>query len=476
MTAHDSSGVHPELDPNNIATARQPLTATRRLNPLIMRIEVIGGILFLVLIGAAFIVWPMLGRHTDQQRPQDPASFAATAAPLIPNTGVAPVGDTILSATPKPLPSGSEVTIGNAPVTGAPTGTGATSPPISGALADQLATAKYTLANENPEVSVPPVSKQAAPPPSGPPRGNMPNADSLLPSGIVPPPTIGSGPPTMNTGAVSTAPTGPNSDVMISGGIAPADRASQAPQPLSTVSGQLSAVETQNARRAQFASSSSGVAAYHSARLQDPISQYEVFAGTPLRIQLDDAINTSAAPCTVTSHVQYDVHASLKPYPVVIPALTKIIGRCNTNVATGDNRVEVAWDTMTFPNGQTFDLQGMASSDTTGASGMPAKVDAHTGALLTTTILTALLGAGAQLSQPASTSILTVPTIGQQAAGAVGGAVAQTGNTLIQQQVQRPPTLTIERGRQFIVRLRATLILDPTGYDAAAAATTVQTP
>jgi type IV secretion system protein VirB10 len=258
---------------------------------------------------------------------------------------------------------------------------------------------------------------------------------------------------------------------MISGGIQPSDRATQAPQPAATVGGQLSAVETQNARRAQFASAS-GTGAYHSARLEDPISRYEVFAGTPLRLQLDDAINTSTTPCTVTAHVQYDVHASLKPYPVVIPALAKIIGRCNTNVTSGDSRVEVAWDTMTFPTGQTFDLQGMASSDTTGAGGMPAKVDSHTGQLLTTTILTAILGAGAQLSQPAATSILTAPTLAQQAAGAIGGAVAQTGNALVQQQVQRPPTLTIERGRQFIVRLRATLVLDPTGYDASAANTT----
>jgi type IV secretory pathway VirB10-like protein len=472
MTTHaEPSGIEPELNPDNIATARQPLTATRRLNPLIMRIEVIGGIIFLVLIAGAFIVWPMLGRHTDQQKPQDPSSFAATAAPLIPNTGVAPVGDTILSATPKPLPSGSDIALGGAPVPGAPTGTGTSgTPPVSSALADQLAAAKYTVANTNPEVTVPPVAQPPPPSGAGAPRSHLPDADSLLPAGFVPPPMIGSGPPAA-TSIPATTPNSPNSDVMISGGIQPSDRATQAPQPAATVGGQLSAVETQNARRAQFASAS-GTGAYHSARLEDPISRYEVFAGTPLRLQLDDAINTSTTPCTVTAHVQYDVHASLKPYPVVIPALAKIIGRCNTNVTSGDSRVEVAWDTMTFPNGQTFDLQGMASSDTTGAGGMPAKVDSHTGQLLTTTILTAILGAGAQLSQPAATSILTAPTLAQQAAGAIGGAVAQTGNALVQQQVQRPPTLTIERGRQFIVRLRATLVLDPTGYDASAANTT----
>ena len=469
-TSAGASGIEPELDPNNIATARQPLTATRRLNPLIMRIEVIGGILFLVLVSGAFVVWPMLGRHTDQQKPVDPSSSATTTPPLIPNTGVAPVGDTILSATPKPLPSGNAIAIGNAPVAGAPTGTGNSGAPApSSALADQLAAAKYTLANTNPDVSAPP-PQSALPPASGirAPR-NGPDPDSLLPAGVVPPPTIGSGPPQATTIAVPT-PRDPNSDVMISGGIQPLDRSTQAPQPAAITGGQLSASETQNARRAQFASTSA-TGAYHPARLEDPISQYEVFAGTPLRLALDDAINTSAAPCTVTAHVQYDVHASLKPYPVVIPALAKIIGRCNTNVTSGDSRVEVAWDTMTFPNGQTFDLQGMASSDTTGASGMPAKVDNHTGQLLGTTILTALLGAGAQLSQPISTSILTAPTVGQQAAGAVGNAVAQTGNALIAQQVQRPPTLTIERGREFIVRLRATLVLDPTGYDASAATT-----
>jgi type IV secretory pathway VirB10-like protein len=431
----------PELDPKNLTTPRQPLGATRRFNPFVIRIEALFAIVVLGCALGAFIFAPMLTRHNDQQ-----ARVAADvgASPLpIPDTGVnAPVGDAILNATPLPLPSGG-ATIGSAPVNtaGAPTGDGTSTNAfgMNRPLAEQVAIAQHDInaGNPNPVVAplpqdtTTPAQTQAVMPPVPEPSGL---GGITLGSGS----TLGSGQTDAAPAAVAT-PVNPNSNVIITGN------------------------ETINAKRAAFASGTNS-SPYLSSKIEDPISRYEVFAGTPLRMQLDDRIDTSSAPCIVTAHLEYDVHASLRPYPIVIPSATRVIGRCNPNVTNGDSRVEVVWDTMTYPDGQTFDLQGAPASDASGASGLGANVDNHIGNLITTTLLTAVLGAGAQLAQPPATTVLTSPTLGQQAAGSVGNSVIQTGNQLIQQQIQRVPTLTVERGRQFIVRLRQTLVLDPTGY------------
>jgi len=146
---------------------------------------------------------------------------------------------------------------------------------------------------------------------------------------------------------------------------------------------------------------------------------------------------------------------------VLIPAFSVIQIRYNANVVSGDTRIQIATDTLKFPDGRSFDLSGMPAAESSGESGLQASVDDHRGRLFTTTLLSAVISAGLQLSQPATGSLLSAPTAGQQAAGAVGNAVGETASQLISQQVARPPTLTIKRGHQFMLRLRSTIVIEP---------------
>jgi type IV secretion system protein VirB10 len=248
---------------------------------------------------------------------------------------------------------------------------------------------------------------------------------------------------------------------IVSGGISA--RAPSVPDPAGASQNPQIVSRTANdgivASRQAFASSAGAPPGTSNAKLYDPASRFITRAGTPIRMQLDDAINSSQ-PSPIFAHVLTDVHCSLAPYPVCIPRGTTAQGRANTAVNAGDSRIEVVWDTLTFPDGRAFSLEGMQGSDVTGESGLAASVDNHAGRILTTTILTAVLASGAQLAQPQSSGQLT-PSVGQQIAGVAGGSISSTGQQLVAQQVARPPTLTVERGREFMIRLRSTIDIGP---------------
>lgn len=192
---------------------------------------------------------------------------------------------------------------------------------------------------------------------------------------------------------------------------------------------------------------------------QDALTQNEVFAGTPVRGSLDDRI-VSTMPGKVFGHVTYDVRASLKPYPIVIPVGSTIVGRYDATVRPGDDRVLVAWDYIQMPDGRIFDLGGMSGSENDGSNGLVADVNDHRGRIYTTAFIGSILSAGAQLAQPASATG-AYPTVGQTLAGAAGTSIANSTNQILQAKLQEPPTLTVERGRPFMIRLAATAVIDP---------------
>jgi type IV secretory pathway VirB10-like protein len=351
---------------------------------------------------------------------------------------------------------------GGANGTGTPGGAAAAAPSPTSAPDPLLAKVmeQEAAANRQPSTSgtviMPPPPAQPATVALQTPPPIVPNPrEAVAQAPQAPPPTF---PPDTTTPApqVYTA--------VVSGGIAHGAVA-QPPADQSATTGAVASSRTPtediNARRQAFASSNGATPGYLNSTERAARSEVEVFAGTPLRWQLDDTINTDL-PGTAQAHLLYDVHSSLPPYPTVFPRGSTATIRYFPSVLNGESRVEVVSDVIKLPDGRSFDLQGMPNSDVDGSSGFAASSrDDHRGRLFTTTFLTAILAAGLQLSQPATGSILGAPSVGQQVAGAVGSSVAQTGQQLIQSQVNKPPTLIVERGRQYITRLRSTIVVDP---------------
>ena len=140
----------------------------------------------------------------------------------------------------------------------------------------------------------------------------------------------------------------------------------------------------------QQAFAQNGSAPYLASVETQAISQTEVFAGTPIRAILDTDINTTICG-NVFAHVTDSVSASLKPYPVVIPPFSKLVGRYNCDVQPGQNRLQISWDYIKMPNGTTFPLGGVSGSENDGSVGLNAKVDDHKSSIYTTTFLASLI-------------------------------------------------------------------------------------
>ena len=137
-------------------------------------------------------------------------------------------------------------------------------------------------------------------------------------------------------------------------------------------------------------------------------------AGTLLPAMLVTGIN-SDLPGEILAQITRNVYDSQQRF-LLIPRGTKVIGRYDDQVALGQSRVLIAWTRLILPDGRSLSLPGLPTKDLRGAAGLRDKVDNHYRRLYGQATLLSIVGAGAQLSQPQQSSVLTPPSAGQVAA------------------------------------------------------------
>lgn len=108
--------------------------------------------------------------------------------------------------------------------------------------------------------------------------------------------------------------------------------------------------------------------------LTPAISKYEIKAGTIIPLILETEIN-SDLPGYITALVKRDVYDSATGNVLLIPAGSKVIGEYNNEVSFGQQRVQMVFNRITFPNMKSISLQKMIGVDKLGASGVKDKVD-----------------------------------------------------------------------------------------------------
>ena len=139
-----------------------------------------------------------------------------------------------------------------------------------------------------------------------------------------------------------------------------------------------------------------------------------------------------------------------------------MIGVYKNDVQSGQSRVLVAWERLIFPDTSSIDLHEQVGADTEGYSGLGGKVDDHFAGVFATALLSSVLSAGLQLSQPQmgmSVAGMVVPSTGQVLAGAAGQQIAQVGSSLAQKQLSLPPVIRVPRGYPFLVVVDRDMVL-----------------
>lgn len=197
---------------------------------------------------------------------------------------------------------------------------------------------------------------------------------------------------------------------------------------------------------------------YIAGNLVEPVSEYQLMAGTVLPAMMVTAMN-SDMPGEILAQISRDVYDSQQRH-VLIPRGTRVLGRYDNQVSLGQSRALVAWTRLIFPDGRSLSLPGLPTKDLLGASGVESEVDNHYMRVYGQGVLLSIIGAAAQLSQPQQSSTFSPPSPGQIAAGEIGRQLSQISLETIRRNMDIHPTLKIEAGTPFYIFLARDLVLE----------------
>ncbi|MFS3136792.1 TrbI/VirB10 family protein [Gluconacetobacter sacchari] len=189
----------------------------------------------------------------------------------------------------------------------------------------------------------------------------------------------------------------------------------------------------------------------------DPVtpaaSPYVLQAGTVIAGALNTKIS-SDLPGQITGHVTQNVYDSPTGRYLLIPQGSLLFGAYNSGISFGQQRTQIIWTRLIFPNGESLVLEKLPGGDAIGQSGLSDDMNNHWGQLFRAALVTTLLSVGSE----AGTSWNENNLMQAIRSGASNG-FSMVGNRLIDRSLNVQPTLTDRPGLPFTVVLSHDLIL-----------------
>ncbi len=196
-------------------------------------------------------------------------------------------------------------------------------------------------------------------------------------------------------------------------------------------------------------------AIYNPHGLQQPVSPYEVMAGTLISASLVTGLK-SDLPGLVVAQVTENVYDTVTGRVLLIPQGARLIGSYDSVVAFGQSRALVAWQRIVMPNGSSVVIDNLPATDTAGYAGLEDDVDFHTWQLLKGVALSTLLGVSTQATFGSSQSNL-VQAIRQSTSESTNSA----GQRIVEKNLNIQPTITVRPGWPLRVIVHKDLVLQP---------------
>ena len=187
--------------------------------------------------------------------------------------------------------------------------------------------------------------------------------------------------------------------------------------------------------------------------------KYEVKMGWDIPAILEQGIN-SDLPGEVKALVRSNVYDTATGKYLLIPQGSRMVGVYDSQIAYGQNRLQVIWSRIVYPDGSSINLDGMIGQDIQGMAGFHDKVDNHYKRLVGSALLTSAFTAGIALSQRQNTSLLTTPTAGQTASSALGQQLGELGTEITRKNLSIQPTVKIPIGYRFNVRVNRDILFE----------------
>jgi type IV secretion system protein VirB10 len=207
-----------------------------------------------------------------------------------------------------------------------------------------------------------------------------------------------------------------------------------------------------------FRSQAAAIEPYLSKPLLQPLSAYELKAGSIIPGALVTAINTDL-PGEVIGQVTENVYDSVSGNYLLIPQGSHLLGKYQSLISNGQNRALLVWQRLIYPNGNSIVLDGMAGTDQIGQSGLADQVDYHLDKLAEAAVLSTAIAFAGNLARDRQS------TNGNSSGDVIGDTVAQQadriGEKFIDRELDVQPTITIRSGWPLRVLVNKDMILEP---------------
>jgi len=244
-------------------------------------------------------------------------------------------------------------------------------------------------------------------------------------------------------------------------GITDASVNSLVPASARTQAGSDYDLQNEQARKQAFIEQTHGhtVNNYLQSTRTPPLGKYELKMGWDIPAILEQGVN-SDLPGEVKALVRSNVYDTATGKYLLIPQGSRMVGVYDSQIAYGQNRLQVIWTRIIYPDGSSINLDGMMGQDIQGMAGFHDQVDNHYKRLVGSALLTSAFAAGIELSQRQNTSLLTTPTAGQTASAAVGQQLGQLGTEITRKNLSIQPTIKIPVGYRFNVRVNKDILFE----------------
>ncbi len=192
-------------------------------------------------------------------------------------------------------------------------------------------------------------------------------------------------------------------------------------------------------------------------RVAAPASANVLQAGAVISAALISGIR-SDLPGQITAQVTENVYDSPTGKILLVPQGTRVIGQYDSGVGFGQRRVLLVWNRMIFPNGRSIVLERQPGADAEGYAGLEDGVDYHWGEMFKAAALSTLLSVGAESGSSSDESDIV-----RALRNGASNSISQTGQQIVQRQLNIAPTLTIRPGFPVRVIVTRDLVLEPYG-------------
>lgn len=192
-------------------------------------------------------------------------------------------------------------------------------------------------------------------------------------------------------------------------------------------------------------------------RIAAPASANVLQAGAVIAAALITGIR-SDLPGQITAQVTENVYDSPTGKILLVPQGTRVVGQYDSGIGFGQRRILLVWNRLIFPNGRSIVLERQPGADAEGYAGLEDGVDYHWGELFKAAALSTLLSVGAESGSSNNESDIV-----RALRNGASNSISQTGQQIVQRQLNIAPTLTIRPGFPVRVIVTHDLVLEPYG-------------